>query len=151
MKMKTKNIPHKATHPGVLIKDELDYRDELNQKELARLLDVKPSYLNEIIKGKRNITSDNAYLLEKALGISAEYWMKFQSQYDIDKSRIKEKNQSKVRNIEIWNIIKEYLPVKYLKKNGYLNENLSDDIQKLKDFYKVSDIDELVEKLKGSK
>ena len=31
-----KNIPFEATHPGALIKDELEVRDDINQKDLAK-------------------------------------------------------------------------------------------------------------------
>lgn len=89
-------IPFKATHPGTLIKDELEIRDDITQKDLVMVLGVKPSFLNEIIKGKRPITADIAILLEKALGIPADYWMKFQSQYEIDLTKIKEKNINKI-------------------------------------------------------
>lgn len=81
--------PFEPTHPGTLIKDELEVRDDINQKELAILLGVKPSFLNEIIKGKRPVTADMALLLEKTLDISADYWMRFQSQYEIDSAKIK--------------------------------------------------------------
>lgn len=74
--------PAQATHPGVLIKDEIDATPGLNQRTLAKELGVLPSFLNEIIKGKRPITTDIAISLEKALGISADYWVKFQSQYE---------------------------------------------------------------------
>ncbi len=147
--MKNQIIPYKATHPGVLIKDELESRGDLNQKELARLLDVKPSFINEIIKGKRNLTADYALLLEGVFGITAEYWMNFQTQYDVDKSRIKEKNLSKSKNIEIWNIIKEYVPIDFFKKNGYLKDNLEQDINTIIGIYKVKNIDELIEKFKA--
>ena len=80
-------IALEATHPGVLIKDELALIPDLNQKTLAKELDVLPSFLNEIIKGKRPITADIAILLEKTLGITADYWMRFQSQYEIDKKK----------------------------------------------------------------
>lgn len=115
--MATQNniLPFEATHPGILIKDELDARPDLKQKDLAIELGVKASFLNEIIKGKRPVTADIAILLEKTLEIPADYWMKFQSQYEIDKARIKEKNIAKLRNIEIWKVIKEYVPVNYFK------------------------------------
>lgn len=110
--MATQNniLPFEATHPGILIKDELDARSDLKQKDLAKGLGVKASFLNEIIKGKRPVTADLAILLEKILEIPADYWMKFQSQYEIDKARIKEKNIAKLKNIELWkakkNIVK---------------------------------------------
>lgn len=136
--------PFEATHPGVLIKDELEARDDIKQKDLAELLGVKPSFLNEIIKGKRPITADLAILLEKTLEIPADYWMKFQSQYEIDCARIKEKNINKIQLIEIWNIIKEYVPVNYFKKQGYLTENLQENINKIKLIYAITTIDGLV-------
>lgn len=144
-------IPAKATHPGVLIKDELAATPDLNQKTLATELDMQPSFLNEIIKGKRPVTADIAILLEKALGISADYWMKFQSQYEIDKARVKQKNIKKLRNIELWSIIKEYVPVRYFKKYNYLNDSLGSDIEMIKKIYDVETIDELVTSFSRSK
>lgn len=144
-------IPFEATHPGTLIKDELEIRDDINQRELAILLGVKPSFLNEIIKGKRPITADIAVLLEKILGISAGYWMKFQSQYEIDLAKIKEKNINKIKLIEIWNIISQYVPVKYFRKKGYLTENISSNISIIQEIYSVESIDGLVNKFSEKK
>lgn len=143
--MTTNNTtPFEATHPGILIKDEIDAIPDLTQKELAQQLGLKPSFINEVIKGKRPITADLAILLEKALGISADYWMKFQSQYEIDKARIKEKNILRLKNIELWNVIKDYVPLKYFKKLGYLTDSLAEDIQKIKEIYAVNDIEQLI-------
>lgn len=137
-------VPAEATHPGVLIKDELDAIPHLNQKMLAKEMGVQPSFLNEIIKGKRPVTADIAILLEKILGISADYWMRFQSQYEIDTARTKKKNIEKIKNIELWNIIKEYVPVNYFKKNKYLKNELKSDIKKIQDIYNINTIDELI-------
>ncbi len=144
--MATQNniLPFEATHPGVLIKDELDARPDLNQKDLAKELGVKASFLNEIIKGKRPVTADIAILLENILEIPADYWMKFQSQFEIDKARIKEKNIARLEKIEIWKVIKEYVPVNYFKKLGYINDNLDIDIPAIKDIYNVRNVDDLL-------
>lgn len=144
-------IPFEATHPGTLIKDELEVRDNLNQKDLAILLGVKPSFLNEIVNGKRPITADIAILLEKSLDIPADYWMKFQSQYEIDSAKIKEKNISKIKLIEIWNIISQYVPIKYFNKKGYLTNDLSSNISVIQSIYSVQSIDELVNKFSEKK
>lgn len=137
-------IPHKATHPGILIADELESREDLNQKELAHLLDVKVSFLNEIIKGKRPVTADTALLLEKVLGIPADFWLKFQVQYDLDTARIKQKNISKVQNIEMWSVIKNYVPVNIFKKLGYLSDDIEKNIRKIFEIFKVNTVDELI-------
>ena len=144
--MATQNniLPFEATHPGILIKDELDARPDLKQKDLAKELGVKASFLNEIIKGKRPVTADIAILLEQILEIPADYWMKFQSQYEIDKARIKDKNIAKLKNIEIWKVIKEYVPVNYFKKLGYIGDNLKKDIPTIKEIYNVGNVDDLV-------
>lgn len=143
MTTKKEIIPAQATHPGVLIKDEIDATPHLNQKLLAKQLDVKPSFLNEIIKGKRPITPDVAVSLEAALGISAEYWIRFQSQYEIDLARRKERNIEKVENIEKWKRIKETIPVRYLNKHNYLSETLVEDIDKVLKIYNVETVDEI--------
>ena len=137
-------IPNIATHPGLLISDELDARDDINQKDLAHLLDVKTSFLNEIIKGKRSITSDTAILLEKALGVPAELWMKLQSQYDLDVARIKEKNIAKVNNIEIWEVIKSYVPISSMKKMGYISDSIEDNIKKIYEIFNVKDVNDFI-------
>ena len=143
--MPTQNhiVPFEATHPGVLIKDELDARPDMKQMDLAKQLGVKASFLNEIIKGKRPITADMAILLEKMLEIPADYWMRFQSQYEIDKARLKEKNIARIRNIELWDAIKKHIPVSYLKKNGLLSDNLEEDIQTVKSVYEIDNVEDL--------
>ncbi len=137
-------LPFEATHPGSLIKDELEARPDLKQKDIAIELGVQASFFNEIIKGKRPLTADIAVLLEKILEIPADYWMRFQSQYEIDKARIKEKNIARLKNIEIWKVIKEYVPVNYLKKSGYISDNLEKDIPTIKTIYNVDKVDDLV-------
>lgn len=137
-------IPAQATHPGVLIKDEIAAIPDMSQKSLAKELGVRPSFLNEVIKGKRPVTADLAVLLEKALGISADYWMRFQLQYEIDKARAKQKNIEKIRNIEIWSIVKEYVPVRYFKKQGYFVDELSADIKTIQEIYNVETVNDLV-------
>lgn len=141
--METKNhIAFIASHPGGLLKDELEARN-INQKDFAVEIGMHKTMLNEILKEKRPVTAETALLLEKTLGISAEYWMRYQSKYELDLARIKEKNIQKLINIDIWKIIKEYVPVNYFKKLGYLVNDLTADIAKLKVVYNISSVDEL--------
>ena len=51
--------PFEPTHPGELIKDELE-ANCLTQTKLAESIGVKPSLLNEIIKGKRGVNIEPA-------------------------------------------------------------------------------------------
>jgi addiction module HigA family antidote len=98
--METRNhLPFIASHPGGLLKDELDAR-KISQKDFAVEIGMQKTMLNEIIKEKRPVTAETALLLEKTLGISADYWLRFQSQYDLDVARIKEKNIQKLATLE---------------------------------------------------
>lgn len=72
-----------STHPGqVLLKDFLEPM-ELSQTELARHLGVPIQRINELVRGKRGVTPDTAWLLAKALGTSPEFWMNLQVNYDL--------------------------------------------------------------------
>lgn len=145
IKMSNNNlIPFEPTHPGVLLNDEIK-ANGLSQKELAFQLSVLPTFLNEIIKGKRPITVDIALLLEKILGITAEYWMRFQNQYEIDKAKLKEKNIYKIKLIETWKVINNYVPINNFKKLGILTGTLVNNIKIIFNIYQVQTIDSLID------
>jgi len=91
-----KLIPFIATHPGEVIKDEIEARN-ISLQTFASLLGVESSYLDELISGKRSITVDIASLLERELCIPASFWLHLQSQYNLD-----------CRNIEIKRSKKQY-------------------------------------------
>ena len=74
--------PFEPTHPGELIRDELEARN-LSQAKLANQIGVSPSLLNEVINGKRAVNTELALLLEAALGIEAELFLKLQSVYNM--------------------------------------------------------------------
>ncbi len=82
----------KASHPGEIIKEEVKARG-IKQQDLAKQMGVAKTVVSEIINGKRNLTPTLSLSLEKVLGISAEFWMHFQMQYEIDLIRIKYRNQ----------------------------------------------------------
>ncbi|HLF65428.1 MAG TPA: HigA family addiction module antitoxin [Saprospiraceae bacterium] len=90
-------VPGSAMRPGALLRDELKAR-EMKQVELANALGIAKNVMSEIINGKRNMTSDLAVRLEEVLGIKAEFWMRHQVAYEIDKIRInKRKSAQKTR------------------------------------------------------
>ena len=77
------------THPGEIIQDELDARG-LTQTKLASQIGIPVSLLNEIIKGKRDVTIEYALLLEAALGIEADFWINMQTAFN--KHRVRHDN-----------------------------------------------------------
>lgn len=97
-KGKKESIPGDIFHPGEFIKDELDARD-LSQQELANKMKLSKSEISLIINGHRNINVKTAILLEKTLGIDAEFWMNLQIRYDID--ILKKKMDKAIRHAKI--------------------------------------------------
>lgn len=73
--------PSNAIHPGEMIKDEIEFRG-ISQKALAAEIGIPASVLNEVLNGKRAATTEYALLLEVALGIEADLWLKLQSEYN---------------------------------------------------------------------
>lgn len=73
--------PSNAIHPGEMIKDEIEFRG-ISQKALAAEIGLPASVLNEVLNGKRAVTTEYALLLEAALGIEADLWLKLQSDYN---------------------------------------------------------------------
>lgn len=73
--------PSQIIHPGEMIKDEIEYRG-ISQKDLANEIGIPASVLNAVLNGKRAVTTEYALLLEAALGIEADIWLKLQSDYN---------------------------------------------------------------------
>jgi addiction module HigA family antidote len=48
---------------------------------------VDAARLNEIVRGRRGITADNALRLARYLGASAEFWLKLQVHYELRVAR----------------------------------------------------------------
>lgn len=99
-KKKTTNdrMPGDIFHPGEYIKDELEARD-MSQQELADKMKVSKSEMSLVIHGHRDINVRLAILLEKALGIDAEFWMNLQIKYDID--LVKHKMQKSIKSAKL--------------------------------------------------
>lgn len=74
--------PFEPTHPGELIRDELESLG-MSQAKLAEQIGVSPSLLNEVINGKRAVNTELALLLEAAIGVPAEIWLKLQADYNM--------------------------------------------------------------------
>lgn len=93
--------PFEPTHPGELIKDELEACN-ITQAKLAESIGVKPSLLNEIIKGKRGVNTEMALLIEAALNIPADLLLNLQADYNMQITKSNDsfmKRLSAVRNI----------------------------------------------------
>lgn len=84
-------IPAHATHPGSVLKSELQSRG-IKQKDFAQAIGMPAPNLSELIKGKRHITETIAIKLEEALGIPYQTWMNLQNRYHYVVKRREENN-----------------------------------------------------------
>lgn len=75
-------------HPGEVLEMELIARG-LTKSKFAMDIKMYPSHMSDILKGKRNITEEIALKIESKLGISAEFWMRLQVEYNISLLRSK--------------------------------------------------------------
>lgn len=80
MVKKTTNI---AIHPGEYLRDELKARS-ITQSSFAAHIGLTPSYLNEIIRGRRGISALIAVKIGKALGVEPQTWLNLQMRYELD-------------------------------------------------------------------
>jgi HTH-type transcriptional regulator/antitoxin HigA len=133
-----------AIPAGEILKDELQARG-IKQKDFARDINMSVTQLNEILAGKRGISPELACILESALSIKAEFWNKLQADYELTKARLDEQIQHKVKQVAIWSNFKKYINVTFLNKQGVLSDNLDDNIQKVKEIFKINSIDDLID------
>lgn len=71
------------THPGEMLLEEFVKPLGITQSELAVRLGVSFPRLNEIIRGKRGVTPDTALRLARVVGISADFWLGLQQDWDL--------------------------------------------------------------------
>ena len=76
-----------TTHPGEILLHEFLEPLGQTQKALAEHLGVPMQRINELVRGKRGVTPETAWLLSQALGTSPEFWMNLQANHDLSSSR----------------------------------------------------------------
>ncbi len=79
-------MPFVPIHPGEMLKDELEARG-LSQRKFAEIIDSSYTVLNEILNGKRPISTEYALKIEAATGIKAHIWLNLQGDYNLQKAK----------------------------------------------------------------
>jgi addiction module HigA family antidote len=74
--------PHYLTHPGEVIKDELESRG-ISQRRLAAEIGVPASQLNEVLNAKRPLSAELALLIGQALDLEAAPLLALQMKYNL--------------------------------------------------------------------
>jgi addiction module HigA family antidote len=76
-----------ATHPGIVLLKEFLEPLELTQKALATHVGIPVQRVNEIVRGKRGVTPETAWLLSEALRTTPEFWLNLQSIHELSVNR----------------------------------------------------------------
>lgn len=77
--------PAYPTHPGEVLKDEIEYR-KLSQRKLAEQMGISYKMLNDILNCRRPVTTQTAMLFEAALNIPADSLMRLQLKYNMQQA-----------------------------------------------------------------
>ena len=73
-----------TVHPGEILRDEFLKPMGLSVYELANAIKVPRSRANDIVRGRRAITTDTALRLGRYFGTTAAFWINLQARHDLD-------------------------------------------------------------------
>ncbi|MCP3901272.1 MAG: HigA family addiction module antidote protein [Desulfobacteraceae bacterium] len=98
-------MPKKLTPitPGDILLEEFLEPMGISQAKLARDINVPPNRINQIINGKREISTDTALRLGKYFSIEPEFWLNLQMRFNM--KVVKEKAGKKIERE-----VKKYSP-----------------------------------------
>ena len=75
------------THPGELLQEQFLAPLGLTQVALAEHLGVPVQRIDEIVRGKRGVSPETAWLLAQAFDTTPEFWLSLQMNHDLAASR----------------------------------------------------------------
>ena len=75
------------THPGEVLSEEFLRPLGITQVALAPHIGVPVQRINELVRGKRGVTPQTAWLLADAFNTTPGFWTNLQSAHDLAKNR----------------------------------------------------------------
>jgi antitoxin HigA-1 len=90
-------------HPGEILLEEFIKPMGISQNRIALDIRVPARRINEIVLGKRRITTDTALRLAKYFNLSPQFWLGLQMDFDLDVAmdEISEKIEKEVHPLEL--------------------------------------------------
>ena len=98
----------RAIHPGEILKEEFLLPLQMSPNALSKALHVPASRINDIVLGRRGITTDTALRLARYFGGDAVSWLRLQQAHDL---KVTAKIVAKVIQKEITPLSKEQLNI----------------------------------------
>lgn len=124
--------PNWISVPGDTIKDLLNERN-ISVESFADQTEMTVSFVNSLINGIADITTEVATILSKTLGASADFWLRREFQYREDLIRLEKVSQASWFNL---------LPIKDMVKFGWLKAENAKNVQAIMQYFGVASINE---------
>ena len=70
-------------HPGEVLREEFILPLGMTAHALSQAIRVPASRVNDIVNGKRGVTTDTALRLARHFGNSPEFWLNLQAAHDL--------------------------------------------------------------------
>jgi addiction module HigA family antidote len=123
--------------PGDTLAEHIEYIG-MSQAELADRMGRPKKTINEIIRGKAQITPETALQLERVVGIPADFWMKKEQNYRLRLAGIDEAE----KRLDEADRIKRF-PLKEMIKKGWIvcEKELEHEKNALLAFFRVASLD----------
>lgn len=127
------NIP-----TGEYLKDEIEALG-WTQEEFAEVLGMSVKGVNEILTSKVALTIESAQLIGRALGTSAQMWLKIDAEYRL---RLME-DSTREKETALQAAVRRYVPVREMQKLGWLAKakNGAEVVKAVQDFWEVREPD----------
>ncbi|MCJ7658929.1 MAG: HigA family addiction module antitoxin [Anaerolineales bacterium] len=90
VRIPTNRVP---THPGEMLREEFLSPMGFTQQELALAIHVPYQRVNELVNGKRGVTTSTALRLAKFFNTSPDSWMNLQQCWDLYRAQQSEAGQ----------------------------------------------------------
>ena len=71
------------THPGEVLLEEFLVPMGVTQVDFAAHIGVPVQRVNEIVRGKRGVSAETAWLFAQAFGTTPDFWMNLQAAHDL--------------------------------------------------------------------
>ena len=122
----TERIPAEVFSPGDFIKEEIEARG-WTQRDLAAILGRPVQMVNELLSGRKAVTSETACGLAEAFGTSAELWLNLESSYRL--FRYRQKGEGRTGEVSLRSRLYELAPIKDMMSRRWIPE--SDNVDEL--------------------
>ncbi|WP_027402491.1 HigA family addiction module antitoxin [Aphanizomenon flos-aquae] len=106
--------PDWVSSPGDAIAEFLEERD-WTQAQLAERLGYTTKHISLLINGKASLNEETALKLERVLGSTAAFWLRYEAQYRA--ALAKKEEESRLQGWTSWLV---QLPVKELMNQGVI-------------------------------